>query len=162
MIHNATIERGIIGLTLPSSAEGNHPWVGAQRRPEGDSQGPRGCVEPIIMSEVWCYDVISQQSQRESERGIKRERERERETCVYAIDASLLVRKRKRGQMRDKIRARESERARERERERERDKEQQPPTTIFYKLVHYGFMFYHNAARAGRVMGLMQPARVAL
>jgi hypothetical protein len=82
MIHNATIERGIIGLTLPSSAEGNHPRVGAQRRPEGDSQGPRGCVEPIIMSEVWCYDVISQQSQRESERGIKRERERERDVRI--------------------------------------------------------------------------------
>jgi hypothetical protein len=43
--------------------------------PEGGSQGPRGCVEPIITSEVWCYDIISQQSQRESEREGKRERD---------------------------------------------------------------------------------------
>jgi hypothetical protein len=61
--------------------------VGAQPRPEGGSQGPRGCVEPIITSEVQCYDIISQQSQRESERGIKREREidreRERERRAY-------------------------------------------------------------------------------
>jgi hypothetical protein len=64
MIQNATTERGIIGLTPPSRA---------------GSQGPRGCVKPIITSEVWCYDIISQQSQRERERERKRERERERE-----------------------------------------------------------------------------------
>jgi hypothetical protein len=50
MIHNATTKQGII------------PRVGAQRRPEGGSQGQRGCVEPIIPSEVWCYDIISQHS----------------------------------------------------------------------------------------------------
>jgi hypothetical protein len=55
--------------------------------------------------------------------------------------------------MRDKISARESERTREREIEREREThtEQQPPTTLFYKLVQYGFMYYHNAARACRI-----------
>jgi hypothetical protein len=80
LIHNATAERGIIGLTLPSKAEGG-------------SQGPRGCVEPIITSEVWCYDIILQQSQRESKRERKKERERERERETFVLPLTLAFKK---------------------------------------------------------------------
>jgi hypothetical protein len=78
---------------------GNHPRVEAQQRTEGGSQGPRRCVEPIITSDVWCYNIISQQSQRERERERERDRETERET------------------------EREREREREREIERQRERE---------------------------------------
>jgi hypothetical protein len=93
IIHNAIPERRIIGLTQSPRAEGTVPRAGAQLMPENGSQGPRGCVEPIITIEVWCYDIISQQSQREKER----ERKRERETRAYLQNMPVLfVQKRER------------------------------------------------------------------
>jgi hypothetical protein len=89
----------------------------------------------------------------------ERERESEREACVYAIDASFIgTRKKERASG-----------ANERSNKSDDYKEQQPPTTLFYKLVHYGFMYYHNAARAGRIKSIMyqfeviiRPARAPL
>jgi hypothetical protein len=96
-VHNATTKRGIIGRNA-AEARGRFP------RPEGVSQGPKVCVEPITTNEVWCYDIISPQSQRERERDREgKERERERDLRKAAIDAAVFICMRERKREREKV-----------------------------------------------------------
>jgi hypothetical protein len=84
MTHNATTERGIIGLTPPSRAEDTARGSESSGGPRVVPKARGGDVEPIITSEVWCYDIISQQSQRERERKKERKKEREKERLAHS------------------------------------------------------------------------------
>jgi hypothetical protein len=50
--HNATTKRGIVGLTLPSMAEGTAQGSERSRGPRAVPKARGGGVEPIITSEV--------------------------------------------------------------------------------------------------------------